>query len=108
MPVYNVYRMKEQVRQQFRWAPHTIGVTNVRPKDYELVRSLEAPHPYAVWVALKDSDQPLQVGDILEVEGGELRIYKYVGFEEAQWQLPEIKTGIEGAAAASGTPSIAQ
>jgi len=32
--------MKE-VSQQFRWAPHTIGVTSVKPKDYELVRSVE-------------------------------------------------------------------
>ena len=104
MTSYRIYRMKESVRQQFRWAPHTIGVTLVKPKDYELVHSVDAPGVYAVWMQLKDSDAALQVGDILEVEGGELRIYKYVGFEEAQWIMPEVKTGLEAAPLASGPP----
>jgi hypothetical protein len=91
MAVYRIYRMKETVRQQFRWAPHTIGVTTTKPKDYEHVETLEASGPYAVWMQLKDSETPLQVGDILESECGGLRIYKYVGFEEAQWQAPEVK-----------------
>jgi len=30
-------------------------------------------------------------GDLLEAENGALRIYKFVGFEEAQWVLPEAK-----------------
>ncbi|MGH9633170.1 MAG: hypothetical protein ACRD7E_33130 [Bryobacteraceae bacterium] len=85
--------MKESARQQFRWAPHTIGVTIVKPKDYEQINSLEASGPYAVWTALKDTHHALQIGDILETEGGELRIYKYVGFEEAQWAIPEVKPG---------------
>jgi hypothetical protein len=55
-------------------------------------------------MALKDTDTALQVGDILEVEGLELRIYKYVGFEEAQWIMPEVKTGLEAAPLASGPP----
>ena len=104
MMAYRIYRMKENVRQQFRWAPHTIGVTLVKPKDYELVNAVEASGVYAVWMQLKDSDAALQVGDILEVEGGELRIYKYVGFEEAQWIMPEVKTGLEAAPLASGPP----
>jgi hypothetical protein len=104
MTAYRIYRMKESVRQQFRWAPHTIGVTSVKPKDYELVLSVEAQGVYAVWMQLKDTDAALQVGDILEVEGGELRIYKYVGFEEAQWILPEVKTGLEAVPLASGPP----
>ncbi|MEO8126306.1 MAG: hypothetical protein ABI822_04395 [Bryobacteraceae bacterium] len=105
MAAYRVYRMKENVRQQFRWAPHTIGVTSVKPKDYELVHSVEAQGVYAVWMLLKDTGTALQVGDILEVEGGELRIYKYVGFEEAQWIMPEVKSGLEAAPLASGPPS---
>jgi hypothetical protein len=104
MAAYRIYRMKDNVRQQFRWAPHTIGVTSVKPKDYELVNTVEAQGVYAVWMALKDTDTPLQVGDILEVEGLELRIYKYVGFEEAQWIMPEVKTGLEAAPLASGPP----
>ena len=105
MAAYSIYRMKESVRQQFRWAPHTIGVTSVKPKDYELVNSVEAQGVYAVWMMLKDTDRALQVGDILEVEGGELRIYKYVGFEEAQWMMPEVKSGLETAPLASGPPT---
>ena len=102
MAAYRIYRMKESTRQQFRWAPHTIGVTNAKPKDYELTVTVEAPTPYAVWLQLKETSDPLQVGDILETESGELRIYKYVGFEEAQWVLPEMKTGTETAPAISG------
>jgi hypothetical protein len=67
----------------------------VKPKDYEQVHAVEASGPYAVWMQLKDSDTPLQVGDILESDSGELRIYKYVGFEEAQWQVVEAKPAIE-------------
>src|SRR5215217_9044392 len=95
MSVYRIHRMKESSRQQFRWAPHTIGVTNVKPKDYEPAATVEATTPYAVWIELKDTVEPLQVGDILESESGELRIYKYVGFEEAQWFVPEVKPAIE-------------
>ena len=97
--VYRIYRMKDSARQQFRWAPHTIGVTAVKPKDYEQIQTTEAPSPYSVWMRLNDSETPLQVGDILESESGELRIYKYVGFEEAQWQVPEVKTALESTAA---------
>lgn len=105
MAAYRIHRMKESVRQQFRWAPHTIGISVVKPKDYELVHTVEAQGVYAVWMQLKDTSTPLQVGDILEVEGGELRIYKYVGFEEAQWYMPEVKSGLETVPLASGPPS---
>lgn len=97
MAIYRIYRLRESLRQQFRWAPHTSGVTSIKPRDYDLTLSVEAPTPYAVWMQLKETDDPLQVGDILEAEGGTLRIYKYVGFEEAQWILPEMKAGSEGA-----------
>jgi hypothetical protein len=50
--------------------------------------TVEAASPYAAWVALRGSDTPLDIGDILETEG-ELRILKYVGFEEARWYVPE-------------------
>jgi hypothetical protein len=97
--------MKESTRQQFRWAPHTIGITSVKPKDYEPACTVEASTPYAVWIQLKDTPEPLQVGDILESESGELRIYKYVGFEEAQWFVPEVKPVSEGSPAGSPAES---
>jgi hypothetical protein len=104
MPSFRIYRLCEQNRQQFRWAPHTIGATQVRPKDYEEGGLGEAEHAYALWASLKDTPEALRVGDLLETEGGEVRIYKYVGFEEARWVLPEVKTGLESAPLASGPP----
>ena len=49
----------------------------------------EPGSPYAAWEKLRRSDQALHVGDMLEIEDGVLRIYKYVGFEEAKWFVPE-------------------
>ena len=115
MPVYQIHRLKDVPRQQFRWAPHTPGVTIVKPKDYERRSVMEAATPYALWLALKEGDDALGVGDLIEVVteaassaavGGmapgdsvsgataalapaELRILKYIGFEEARWYLPE-------------------
>ena len=88
MPVYQIHRLKDLPRQQFRWAPHTSGVTVVKPKDYLAANTVDAASPYAAWSALRGSDTPLDVGDILETEGI-LRILKYVGFEEARWFVPE-------------------
>jgi len=89
MPAYQIHRLKESQRQQFRWAPHTSGMTIAKPKDYEKGVLTEAASPYAVWLALRDTDEQLQVGDLLELENGDLRIYKYIGFEEARWFVPE-------------------
>lgn len=99
MSVYRIHRLKDSARQQFRWAPHTIGVSHVKPKDYEPALSIDASTPYAVWMGLKDTPDMLEIGDILEAENGELRIYKYVGFEEAQWVVPEVKVPGNGLAA---------
>ena len=104
MPSFNIHRMKDSARQQFRWAPHTIGASIAKLKDYEVAYTLEASGPYAVWMSLKDTDHPLEIGDILESESGELRIYKYVGFEEAQWQIPDLKIGMEPAPVAAAHP----
>jgi hypothetical protein len=38
---------------------------------------------------LRESGDPLGVGDLLETEDGHLRICKYVGFEPAQWIVVE-------------------
>ncbi len=96
MPVYQIHRLKEAQRQQFRWAPHTPGVTIVKLKDYEPGPAIQAASPYALWLALRDSDNAIAVGDLIEVAGdssqqagAELRILKYIGFEEARWYVPE-------------------
>ena len=93
MPAYQIHRLKETQRQQFRWAPHTPGVTIVKLKDYEPGQIMEAASPYALWLATRESENPVSVGDLIEVvgevPGGELRILKYIGFEEARWYVPE-------------------
>jgi hypothetical protein len=96
MPSYQIHRLKEVPRQQFRWAPHTPGVTVVKLKDYEPGAAVEAASPYALWLTLRETDQALAVGDLIEAVGeliapgaGELRILKYIGFEEARWYVPE-------------------
>jgi len=91
MPRYQIHRLKENHRQQFRWQPHTAGVSVVKPKDYELGGVVEAASEYAAWTQLRDGGTPLEVGDVLEIEPGVLRIYKYIGFEEARWLIPEVQ-----------------
>jgi hypothetical protein len=89
MPIFRIHRMKDVPRQQFRWAPHVSGTANVKPKDYEPSTEIEAENEYAAWAQLRNSETPLQVGDVLEAATGQLRICKYVGFEEACWLVPE-------------------
>src|ERR1700730_8938444 len=91
MPSYRIHRLKDHLHQSFRSAPHGSGSANVKPRDYEPGDSIDAPTPYAAFFALKETAEPLHPGDLLESEGGDLRIYKFVGFEEAQWVLPEAK-----------------
>ena|SRR5436305_3876176 len=88
MPVFRIHRMKDAPRQQFRWAPHVAGVASVKPKDYEAAAEIEAENEYAAWALLRSQEPGLQVGDILETPQGELRLFKYVGFDEATWFIP--------------------
>ncbi|HWB86314.1 MAG TPA: hypothetical protein VG675_19385 [Bryobacteraceae bacterium] len=105
MPLFRIYRMKDSPRQQFRWAPHVSGCASVKPKDYERQGQVEALHEYDAWRLLRESNEALGVGDLLEAENGQLRICKYVGFEPAQWVLPELKTSAEPEAASPSTVS---
>ena len=93
MPVFRIHRMKDAPKQQFRWAPHVSGAASVKPKDYEPAGEVEAENEYAAWLVLRNSERPLVVGDLLETSNGELRICKYVGFEEARWFVPEPHAG---------------
>ncbi len=89
MPLFRIYRMKETPRQQFRWAPHASGASQLKPRDFEPDGEVQAESPYEAWAGLRGSARALDIGDLLESESGELRICKYVGFEEARWILPE-------------------
>ena len=81
--------MKDAPRLQFRGAAHVSGEASVRLKDYEAAAEIEADNEYAAWALLRPTEQPLNVGDLLESPGGRLRLCKYVGFEEARWFVPE-------------------
>ena len=83
--------MKDSPRQQFRWAPHVSGCASLKPRDYEQCGEVEAHSEYEAWRMLRESGEPLLVGDLLEREDNQLRVCKYVGFEPAQWVLPELK-----------------
>lgn len=91
MALYRIHRMKEVPRQQFRWAPHSSGATIVRAKDFEPGDAVESSSAYALWQSLRLTTGALNLGDLLEAPDGRLIIFKYVGFEEAQWAIPETK-----------------
>ena len=93
MTVYRIHRLREYLKQSFRNAAHVSGAAQVKPRDYEPepAETVEAETPYAAYFALKESPASLLPGDLLEMPDGELRIYKFVGFEPAQWVLPEPK-----------------
>jgi hypothetical protein len=61
----------------------------LKPRDFEPDGEVEAESPYEAWTKLRGTSQALAVGDLLESEAGDLRICKYVGFEEARWGVPE-------------------
>jgi hypothetical protein len=96
MPSYRIHRLKEHLHQSFRLAPHVSGAAHVKPRDYEPGDAIEAATPYAAFFTLQETAEPLVPGDLLEAEGGALRIYKFVGFEEAHWVLPETQPGAPG------------
>jgi hypothetical protein len=114
MPNYRIHRLKDHLRRQFRYAPHVSGCAQVKPRDYDPGDAVEATSPYRAFFTLRDNRTPLDVGDVLESEDGSLRIFKFVGFEEAQWVVPESKSdpqaesvGSEAAALTEANPGAA-
>ncbi len=99
--------MKDAPRQQFRRAAPVSGAANVKPKDYEAAAEVEAGNEYAAWALLRTTEQPLNVGDLLEAPDNRLRICKYVGFEEARWFVPEPPPQASLPAPLSGAPPVA-
>jgi hypothetical protein len=101
MTCYRIHRIRETVKEQFRWQAHTGGVAVVKPKDYEVDNEVEAATPYALWNRMKAEGKALCPGDVLETlkEDGtqaELNIFKYIGFEPAKWWIPEPKPEQKG------------
>jgi len=89
MPRFRIHRLKDSLREAVRWAPHTSGTAWLKPRDYSDGGTVEAPNLYAAWARLREEGRPLGIGDALETEAGELRLCKYVGLDEARWQLAE-------------------
>jgi len=102
--------MKDSPRQQFRWAPHVSGCANMKARDYEQQGQVEALHEYDAWRILREQGTPLEVGDALESDAGRISICKYVGFEPAQWVIPEHKAAEPETAShpAEGQPAESQ
>ena len=94
MRMFRVYRMKDAPREAFRWAAHTGGLASVKSKDYEAGVEVSAASPYAAWKLLGVREDPLRPGDVLESlngpDAGQLHILKYIGFEPANWFVPEV------------------
>jgi hypothetical protein len=105
MPLYRIYRMKDSPRQQFRWAPHLSGCASLKPRDFEPGGQVEARNEYDAWQMLRESAEPLMLGDLLETPDGQLSVCKYVGFEPAQWVLPEVKAPLESQQVPEGAES---
>lgn len=96
MPRYRVYRIKHTPGETFRWAAHTGGLAIVKHRDYDPGEEVEASTPYVAWKQLTFEGTALRAGDLLEElrstgESTRLHITKYIGFESAQWYVPEPK-----------------
>ena len=101
MASFRIYRMRPHVKINFRWAPHVAGLATVKQRDYLPGAEFEAPNEYALWAELRNSEQALEVGDLVEMmSGGALKICKFVGFEAAQWA--ETEAGVASSVAESG------
>jgi hypothetical protein len=116
MPRYRIHRIKDAPRENFRWAPHTGGLAVVKAKDYHPADEIDSANPYESWKLMREGDHPLRPGDLLELIGGSdplpaglgaLQIVKYIGFEPAQWFVPQPKPAPSSPAsdiAPTGTP----
>lgn len=91
MVSFKIHRLRDQVSAQFRWAPHTSGPATVKQRDYEVVGEVEAASAYGLFNQLRDTPNALRVGDLLELPDGSLKIFKFVGLEDASWFVAPVK-----------------
>ncbi|MBI3666454.1 MAG: hypothetical protein HY236_09575 [Acidobacteria bacterium] len=92
MSRYRIHYLKESQRSHVRNAPPVPGPVRLKMKDYQPGGTIEAATPYAAWKQLRKQEGetcPIQVGDALETDTGALLVCRYVGFEPAEWFVPE-------------------
>lgn len=89
MSVLRVFRLRDHLRQGFRNGPHMSGVSQVKPRDYQEDFTMECDSAYTAWATLRGTERAIQIGDLIEINGSDLKIAKFVGFDEARWVLPE-------------------
>jgi hypothetical protein len=89
--LFRIHRIEKHARESFRSAAHTGGTASVKAKDYEQAAEVDASGVYAAWAKMRTVDHPLQTGDILEDPAGTLYLAKYIGFEKANWWIPETR-----------------
>ena len=92
MSRYRIHYLRESQRQHFRNAPPMAPPHKLKPKDYQPGGEIDAENPYAAWKQMRETPgdlRPIEIGDALEAETGALFLCRYVGFEEAQWYVPE-------------------
>jgi hypothetical protein len=84
------------------------GLATVKPRDYHPGGEFEAANEYALWAELRNTDQALEVGDLVEAlvnvpdVPGVLKICKFVGFESAKWAETEVAAS--SSVTEAGTP----
>lgn len=101
MVSFKIHRLRDQVSSQFRWAPHTSGPATVKQRDYEVVGEVEAPSAYALFNQLRGTPNELRVGDLVEFPDGSLKIFKFVGLEDASWFVAPIRPDLNAEAPVS-------
>ena len=97
MPSYRVFRLKENLRSHFRQLPHLSGTAPLKLKDYVEAVEVTASNRYAAWHQMKNTNDPLQIGDAIVEDGTALFVVKFVGLEPAEWIVPEVKQVEESA-----------
>lgn len=92
MPQYQLYRLIDSRRENYKNAAPEPGQTELRSRHYELAGEVEAGSPYQAWRRLRtvgeepESPAALAVGDVLRnLESDEWLVCNYWGFDPVQW-----------------------